>query len=594
MKIVTTDEMRTLEKATDAAGWTYHDMMETAGKAVAAAIETQFTHLAPGPVLVLVGPGNNGGDGLVAARYLQSWDWDPRVYAWKRPGAKSDANFHKLLTAGIPLKHAEEDPDLAQLRSWLGDAMIVVDALLGTGVARPITGDLANILKLTRQFVVEQPLLVSLLSSVERNEAGGAYSALFNLSAPLAMVKRFSQVQSSKIKVVAVDCASGLDCTTGAIDPSTLPASLTVTFAYPKHGHLLGQGPAVTGALLTADIGIPEDLGVNNLIELATPEMIARLLPARPITAHKGTFGRALIVAGSVYYTGAAALAAQAAVRAGAGLVTLATPRPLHGILASSLLEVTWLPLAHDMGVLASDAACMIEEKLKEYKALLIGPGLSTEKETAAFLKAFFQPDVPKARQRTRLGFAASPREEGAAASGEQGAGVRNDLPPLVVDADALNWLAQQENWPALLPPNSILTPHPGEMARLCRLEGDGHTAVQADRWGLAARQARAWNQIVVLKGAYTVIAAPTGRVRVLPFANPALATAGSGDVLAGAITALLAQGLAPFDAAVAGAYLHGLAGELVAARMGPAGAAASDIAASLPEAWRSFIPPVH
>lgn len=585
MKIVTTEEMRTLEKATDAAGWTYNDMMEAAGKAVAAAIDTHLGHLANGPVLVLAGPGNNGGDGLVAARWLDAWEWDVRVYAWKRPGAKSDANFHQLTALDIPLAHAENDAERTQLRAWLADAVIVVDALLGTGVARPIAGDLAEILALTRQAVNEETRLISL--SPPDSEGDDAAGVLFNLSEPLTELDRLNEAQLSKIEVVAVDCASGLDCASGVVDPATLPADYTVTFGFPKHGHFMGGGAEATGVLLVAEIGIPDDLADAIKIELVTPGMAAELLPARPRHAHKGTFGKALIVAGSVYFTGAAALAAQAATRAGAGLVTLGVARPLHGILAPSLLEVTWLPLAHDMGVLASDAARMINEKLAGYKALLIGPGLSTEKETGAFLKAFFQPEEPKARQRSVMGFAAAAPERAASSESKEGnkaSAPRADLPPLVVDADALNWLAQQEDWAALLPPGSILTPHPGEMARLCKLEMD---AVQAGRWDLAAAQAKAWNQIVVLKGAFTVIAAPDGRVRVLPFANPALATAGTGDVLAGAITALLAQGLAPFDAAVTGAYLHGLAGELAAEEIGLAGVVAEDIISYLPAAWR-------
>ena len=282
MKIVTTDEMRALEKATDAAGWSYDDMMEAAGKAVAAAIETHLGPLAAGPVLILAGPGNNGGDGLVAARWLQAWDWEVRVYAWKRPGAKSDVNFHKLTEAGIPLVHAEADADRARLRAWLDEALVVVDALLGTGVARPIEGDLADILALTRQAVSEETRLVS-LPPVE-DEGEDAAGALFNLTEPLAELDRFDEAQLSNIEVVAVDCASGLDCTTGAVDPATLPADYTVTFGFPKYGHYLGRGAEVTGTLLAADIGIPDDLAAAIQVEVVTPTMVAELLPPRPRT----------------------------------------------------------------------------------------------------------------------------------------------------------------------------------------------------------------------------------------------------------------------------------------------------------------------
>jgi NAD(P)H-hydrate epimerase len=232
------------------------------------------------------------------------------------------------------------------------------------------------------------------------------------------------------------------------------------------------------------------------------------------------------------------------------------------------------------MGVLAPGGMKILAEKLPDYQALLIGPGLTTEKPTVEFVEEFFgQVGEEYKRPRRSLGFLASNQEE---TNGEAEEGLT--LPSLVVDADALNILAGFEKWWELVPAHSILTPHPGEMARLVGEEIDRDT-ILTDRWGVARRMAAEWNQVVVLKGAFTVVAAPDGRVAINPFANPGLASGGTGDVLAGTIVGLLAQGLATFDAAVAGVYLHGLAGELVRSERANAGMVASDLLPVLPEA---------
>ncbi|MBN1935203.1 MAG: NAD(P)H-hydrate dehydratase, partial [Anaerolineae bacterium] len=281
--------------------------------------------------------------------------------------------------------------------------------------------------------------------------------------------------------------------------------------------------------------------------------------------AHKGTFGKAMIAAGSVNYAGAAYLAGAAATRVGAGLVTLAIPQLLHPILAVKLVEATYLLLPHSTGVLNADAVDVLTEALPGYRALLIGPGLGQDKETVAFVhKLLGIQQTVKGRIGFQHGIETAPRPTA--------------LPPLVVDADGLNALAQVNRWWTYLPTNSVLTPHPGEMARLMKTE-----AIPADRIAVASAKATEWGQIVVLKGAHTVIAAPDGRITVLPFANSGLATAGTGDVLAGCIVGLLAQGLATFDAAVCGTYLHGLAGHKVAQKLGPAGMVAGDLLPELP-----------
>jgi NAD(P)H-hydrate epimerase len=276
-----------------------------------------------------------------------------------------------------------------------------------------------------------------------------------------------------------------------------------------------------------------------------------------------------MIVGGSVNYTGAPYLAAAAAARVGTGLVTLAPPQPLYPILAAKLTEATFVLLPHNMGVLVPQAVKVLMVVLGGYSALLLGPGLGQEPETITFVHQLL--GIVDGGQHRRIGF----QHDREPSSG------RVHLPPLVIDADGLNALASAHGWWNHIPGNSILTPHPGEM---CRLTGLDITAVNADRIAVATEKAVEWDQVVVLKGAHTVVAAPNGRAALLPFANAGLATAGTGDVLAGAIVGLLAQGLAPFDAAICGAYLHGLSGQIVAEQIGKTGMLASDLLLALPE----------
>jgi NAD(P)H-hydrate epimerase len=377
--------------------------------------------------------------------------------------------------------------------------------------------------------------------------------------------------------VVAVDMPSGLNSDTGAIDPYTLAADLTVTMAAVKRGHILMPGPEVVGQLVVGDIGLtPAHFSDDVTLEMATAAKVAAMLPPRPVNANKGTFGTALLVAGSMSYTGAAILAGQAATRSGAGLVTLAPPQVIHSILASRLAEATYIPLPHAEGAIAPEAARLLAARLEDVDALLIGPGLSQAAPTVAFLKELLSGKA--AEPQRQVGFRQAEAETQLKEKAD------NLLPPLILDADALNILADQNEWWKLLPADCILTPHPGEMARLM---GSTVKEVQAKRLEVAGEMAARWNQIVLLKGAHTIIAAPDGRMMVMPFANPALAKAGSGDVLAGTIVGLRAQGLEAFEAAVAGAYLHGLAGELTRESLGATAVIAGDLIGFLPLAIR-------
>lgn len=560
MKIVTVDEMRRIEAASDAMGHSYAAMMERAGRATAEAIIARLD-VRDRRILVLVGPGNNGGDGLVAARYLNEAGADVVCYLFKLRDPAEDENFYLVQEQGLGIVLASEDEGWQRLQQFVREADVIVDGLLGTGTHLPLRGALAEMLDLVGQTLASRKQaprasLVSLTTSLPSFPPIGGDGR---------------RPEGGRPFIVAVDGPTGLEYDSGALDEAAISADLTVTFAYPKRGHFLFPGAGALGELVVADIGTDPTLANDVALEVVTPAMVREWLPPRPLDAHKGTFGRALVVAGSVNYTGAAYLAGAAATRAGAGLVTLALPTAIHGAVAARLAEATYLLLPHELGVIAAGAARVLAERLKEYDALLLGPGLGRERGTAAFVGALLS--GAKGRRR-HMGFVSAEESEAALPA----------LPPPVVDADGLNILAEMENWPERLPAESILTPHPGEMARLmgCTI-GD----VQADRVAVAQSQAAAWGQVIVLKGAYTVVAAPDGRTIIEPFANPGLAKAGTGDVLAGAIVALRAQGLGAFEAAAAGAYIHGLGGELARVEMGKAGMVAGDVLARLPQAYR-------
>jgi len=552
MKVVTVEQMRAIEAASDAAGHTYAAMMERAGRAVAEALMARL-NVKGKRVLVLVGPGNNGGDGLVAAYHLAQTGAEVACYLSRPRDPQQDANLRRLQEGSVFLTTADADKGRRVLRRLATGADVVIDALLGTGSVPPVRGTVAEILKAIGRVL-------------DRRARAPAPKLQWVGSVP-------QPPASTRPLVLAVDGPSGLDFDTGALDEAALAADLTVTFAYPKRGHFRFPGAGALGELVVADIGTDPRLAAQVDLEVATPDMVRAWLPPRPPDAHKGTFGRALIVAGSSNYTGAARLAGAAAARAGAGLVTVALPIPIHPAVAAGLPEATYILLPHELGVVAKPAVEVLADYLERYDAILLGPGLGREQETAAFVEAL----LGRGKEHRPVGFLRDERPASRAFS----------LPPLVVDADGLNILSEWPDWPGRLPPGAVLTPHPGEMARLM---GCSTAEVQADRVEVARQQAQVWGHVVVLKGAYTVVAAPDGRTLLEPFANPGLATGGTGDVLAGIIVALRAQGLAPFEAAAVGAYLHGLAGELARADLGAAGMVAGDLLKYLPVAWKWLV----
>ena len=291
-------------------------------------------------------------------------------------------------------------------------------------------------------------------------------------------------------------------------------------------------------------------------------------LPNRPLDGHKGTFGTVMVVAGSINYTGAAILAGRGAYRIGAGLVQLAVPGPLHTAIAGHLPEATWLLLPHEMGVISKDAFDIVAKNMDKVTAMLLGPGWGLEDTTAEFLTRLLGGNT--SHSRGSMGFKSSYKD------GEHLLSSAGKLPPLVIDADGLKLLARIPEWWKLLSTTAVLTPHPGEMSILTGLTVH---EIQRDRLEIARRFAQTWGHVVVLKGANTVIAGPDGRVAVTGIATTALAHAGTGDVLAGIITGLRAQGLSAFGAAAAGTWIHARAGVAAADWVGhPASVLASDV----------------
>jgi NAD(P)H-hydrate epimerase len=359
--------------------------------------------------------------------------------------------------------------------------------------------------------------------------------------------------------VVAVDLPTGMNADTGEVDAGTIPVDLTITLACPKQGFFFFPARDYLGQLLVGDIGLPPVLESHLTSEMLTDQLVRQWVPARPLESNKGTFGKVMLLCGSPPYPGSAFLAGSAAARIGAGLITLAVSEQMLPIYASSFHEATFLilPTGEERSL---DRVNKLLESLDGYRALLLGPGMGQSSSTREVILYMLE--------RLR----ALPRER---------------RPRLVIDADGLNNLSALENWWTLLPPETVITPHPGEMGRLCK--GTRVSGGAIERLALAREKARAWQVTLVLKGACTLIAQAddkTGtRTRINWKANPAMATAGTGDVLAGMIAGLLAQSLQPFEAASAAVYLHAVAGERVSAQIGTAGLLASDLLPEIPRA---------
>lgn len=527
MKLISVAEMRAIEKEANANGLSFDQMMENAGHNLAHEV-MELAYYQDNEeeiqVLGLVGPGNNGGDTLVALSHLAEKGWSARAYLVNRKVA-GDPLVKRLEDADGEVYQAGEDNGFQQLQAFIETTDVLLDGVLGTGFKLPLKDDVGRVLTAVQGFLAEMDWPPTL---------------------------------------VAVDCPSGVDCDSGEAVSQAIPADATVTMAAVKQGLLKLPAYELLGELRIVDIGPLENLenwqSLQN--EVADEALATALLPGRPTDAHKGSFGTALIAAGSLNYTGAPMLAGKAAYRIGAGLVTLAVPAPLHMTLAGHFSEATWVLLPHEMGVISAAAADVLKKNLERATALLVGPGLGLEDTTREFIEKLLTGNAVAKSNGRRIGFtqAESKKED---AKDDKG------LPALVFDADGLKLLAKIEDWQILLPRIAVLTPHPGEMSVLTGLPVD---EIQHNRLEIARKYAVQWGHVVVLKGAFTVIASPDGKTTTIPVATPALARAGTGDVLAGLIVGLRAQGVDAYDAARLGAWIHAQAGLIAEEALGSSG----------------------
>lgn len=506
MKAVTTKQMREMDRATsEDYGFPGQVLMENAGRAVAeAAVEL----LPPaGRVLVLAGKGNNGGDGFTAARHLTERGYHAEIVFIGEPEQlRSEAalNLRHARAFGIPIR---EKPDDAAILELLGHADVVIDALLGTGLSGAVTGRMAEVLAL---------------------------------------------LSAHKGPIVAVDVPSGLDADTGRLLGPVSRADITVTFGLPKQGLYLFPGRACCGRIRVAPIGLaPEAVrGATPSTWIVDAPDVAAAIPTRRPDAHKGDAGRLLVIAGSGGLTGAAAMAANAAMRAGAGLVTLACPASLNPIIEQKCTEAMSAPLMdHGCGYLRPRNTEELLTLAQSANAVVIGPGLGSRPATADMVRELL----------TLL-------------SG-----------PVILDADGINAFAGIAPQLAERSCELTITPHPGELARLIDLSID---KIQSDRVAIARECAAELGATVLLKGAGTVTAEPGGEVWINTTGSSAMAGGGMGDVLSGVVGAFAAGGMSAASAAWAAVWVHGRAGDIAAGSLGPRGIVATDLLPALPRVF--------
>jgi NAD(P)H-hydrate epimerase len=498
--VLTPAEAAVLDRESQARGIDALSLMERAGREVARAATAVAGGFSGRRAVIVCGKGNNGGDGLVAARHLGRWGVRTTVVmlepaeSLRESAATSFRRLDETEARVRPFSPATLERELAR-------ANVAVDAIFGTGFRGSPEGDWER-----------------------------AIAALSDWGGP----------------VVAVDIPSGVNGETGAVDGAAVTADVTVTFGAAKLGIALLPGALHAGLVEVVDIGFPADL-LRADVWLTEGEDVAAMLPVRPPDTHKRDAGVVVVIGGSRLMTGAVSLMGEAGYRVGAGLVSVAVPEGILPVVQAALRETTFVPLpATDAGTVAGPAD-RLEEVIRSADAVAIGPGMTSNEETAAFVRSF----------------------------------VRSCPVPMVVDADGLNAFAGRAAELADRRADAVLTPHAGEFARLA---GITTSDVGADRVGHARKLASDVQATVLLKGSRTVIASADGRVRINPTGGPYLATGGTGDVLTGMIAGLIARGMTPLDAATAGAYLHGIAGGLAGGEKGD-GATAGDTLSHVPDA---------
>ncbi len=514
MKILNSGQMREIDRrAIEEIGIPGSVLMENAGIRIAEEILKRFPFPAEERIVVVAGRGNNGGDGFVVARHLANRGARPVVLLLADlADLKGDAALQAGIAARMGIEVIEASTELCwkKQKMTLAHATLIVDAIFGTGLAKPAEG-------------------LQAAAIADLNKAGGFK--------------------------VAVDLPSGLSADSAEIIGPAVRADLTVALAALKIAHVFPPAAGLAGELVVADIGIPPALfRIPELqLEMLEPRDILPFFKPRRRDGHKGTYGHLAVVAGSLGKTGAAGMTAKAALRTGAGLVTVGTPARCLPLVARTMLEIMTEPLPETAaGAVSAEAVPAALRMIQGKNAVVLGPGLTSGAPTAAFLLAL----LPKIEV------------------------------PVVLDADGLNILAGHLDLLKRMKAPAVLTPHPGEFARLT---GRTVPEVMAGRLDLVPQFARAHNVHLVLKGYRTLIAAPNGRVFVNPTGNPGMATGGSGDVLSGILGSLIVQEKDFLGAILASVYIHGLSGDLAASRLGERALVAGDLIRCLPAAVKAL-----
>jgi NAD(P)H-hydrate epimerase len=529
MKALTASEMREVDRlTTERCGIAGAQLMENAGTSVCEVLLDRFGDSGRREAAILCGKGNNGGDGFVVARLLHERGWKPRVYLLANPETvrgEAAINLARLGECGVEVLVITDMRHWETVRGELAADAVIIDALLGTGISGAAEG-----------------LLAAVIEHVNK-------------------ISRDCRAATPEM-VLAVDTPSGLPADGGPAQGPLICAHTTVTFTAPKIGQLISKDAGYCGKLVVREIGSPREL-IDEVgkspVSWLEPEEFRELPLLRRADAHKGSYGHVLLVAGSRGKSGAAILAGRGALRAGAGLVTVALPESVLPIVAAAQAELMTEPLLSTETGTASLAnleygrfAAIVKGKT----VLAIGPGFGTHQETQQFVRTI----------------------------------VRENTQPIILDADGLNAFANRASELKQRKSGFLaITPHPGEMGRLL---GKSNEEVQTDRANIASRAAAEWNAHVILKGYHSVLATPNGRVFVNTTGNPGMAKGGTGDLLTGILAGLTAQfGPEDWEKALGfGVYLHGLAGDEAALARGDASLLASEIAEFLPDAYRRIV----
>ena len=530
MLLINPNDLKDYEIEANAAGYTFDQMMAEAGNGLADIIDSKWQDETDRSILGLIGGGKNGADALIGLTKLGRLGWNTSAVRI------TQASIPDWVIEGYEKSGGKvlSQPDKHHLADILKDFAFILDGVIGTGFTPPMREELAGVMTFIKSHCTGK-------------------------------------------RIIAVDCPSGVDCLTGSVENATMHATLTVCMEGVKTGLMKFPAFEFAGEIKVVDVGVLKKIHKISEIHsfLIDTDMVANVLPVRNAYSHKGTYGVVLVCGGSVNYPGAPLFTARSAYRVGAGMVKSAVPERIYDITASQCPESTWILLDDENGVICDKADKVVRYEMGKATCLAIGPGLGLEETTFRFVKGILTTGDSSERNNS-VGFL-----QGALNNEKE----EEKTCPAVIDADALRLLARIPDWSNKLRQKIVLTPHPGEMSSLTGLSIDD---IEKNRVEICQHYVKEWQQVIVLKGPLTVIASPEGYTAINPIACSALAKAGSGDVLTGIIAGLIAQGSALFEAALAGVWIHGMAGVLAAEKLQvEESVGIAEILAGIPDAIR-------